>query len=145
MSRLGPATPEGAISEYGPLLCSMIANSITGTDARLKWDLVRHRLDGLQDLVGVNSAQDVRHKLMRGLEAEQDKVMLLDVRMAVMDGLETLCRLKAAAPTRTIPVIVLSAALTAKQTALDRGARFFLEKPFDSQSLLDALHTAIAE
>lgn len=65
-------------------------------------------------------------------------VMVLDLRMPVMDGMQVLAALASGVATRDIPVVVLSANVVdqAKCKSLDLGARCFMEKPFDAKQLL---------
>ena len=84
---------------------------------------------------------------VEGLEAaraEPPDAILLDIRMPRMDGLSVLRKLRLDDATRNTPVIMLSASLRDRQTALDEGARFFVQKPYESQAVLAAL-TAAAE
>jgi len=69
---------------------------------------------------------------------------VLDLRMPGMSGLDLLRHL-AARGTR-IPVIVLTAygADETRRRSLDAGAVAFLEKPFQSAALLDAVRTALS-
>ncbi|MGD8454701.1 MAG: response regulator [Phycisphaerae bacterium] len=85
-----------------------------------------------------------------GLQAAQEHLpdaIVLDVRMPVMDGLTMLGKLRACPQTQAIPVVILSASAVAqgKSHALEQGARFFLEKPYDPKSLIEAVESAIAE
>ena len=70
--------------------------------------------------------------------------MVLDLRMAGMSGLELLRRL--AATDARLPVIILTAHGDAdtRQRSLQAGAAVFLEKPFQSAALVDAVRTALA-
>ena len=72
--------------------------------------------------------------------------IVLDIRMPGMDGLTVLARLREEEGTRDIPVVVLSANVveTVKCKALDLGAKFFLQKPYDPKSLVQAIQTAIS-
>ena len=63
--------------------------------------------------------------------------------MPKMDGLTVLSKLKANPDTAATPVIVLSASLHDQQKAIDRGASFFLQKPFKSDAILTALGSAM--
>ena len=71
-------------------------------------------------------------------------VILLDLRMPVMDGFAVLSRLREQDRTKAIPVVVLSAntAEKARRRALDLGVQYFLEKPYDPKTLIQALRTA---
>ncbi len=65
--------------------------------------------------------------------------IVLDIRMPDIDGLTVLSRLRESEATRSVPVIMCSASLVDQKDALDRGASFFVQKPFDAQTLLAAL------
>lgn len=65
--------------------------------------------------------------------------VVLDIRMPDMDGLTVLSKLKAAKETHEIPVIMCSASLVDQKDALDRGASFFVQKPFDAKVLVAAI------
>ncbi|MDR1069186.1 MAG: response regulator [Gracilibacteraceae bacterium] len=69
--------------------------------------------------------------------AEQPDLVLLDVQMPEMDGLETLTRLKKDAVLRHIPVIFLTGLNDAETEvrALALGAMDFVAKPFDPEIL----------
>jgi signal transduction histidine kinase len=75
-------------------------------------------------------------------QSEPD-VILLDIRMPTMDGLTVLRHLKADPETESTPVVVLSASLRDKQAVLDSGAEFFIQKPFQSHAILDALDSVL--
>ncbi len=82
---------------------------------------------------------------LKAVEALQPEVILLDIRMPKMDGLEVLRRLRSNPLTVDTPVIVLSASLSDRQRVLDKGANFFIQKPFQSESLLAALSASVEE
>jgi putative two-component system response regulator len=63
------------------------------------------------------------------------RVILLDLAMPVMDGFETLSRLKADPVWSQIPVIVVTANSEEKHRALRTGASDFLAKPIDVEEL----------
>ncbi|MFK7766650.1 MAG: response regulator, partial [Mariniblastus sp.] len=73
------------------------------------------------------------------VEKVQPDAILLDIRMPKLDGLSVLRKLKANPLTARTPVIVLSASLRDKQRVLERGASFFIQKPYQSESLMAAL------
>ncbi len=64
-------------------------------------------------------------------------VVLLDVAMPGLDGIEVCRRLKQEASTRLIPVVLMtgSAGREARMTGLEAGAADFLSKPFDLMEL----------
>jgi DNA-binding response OmpR family regulator len=72
-------------------------------------------------------------------------LVLLDVMMPRMDGLEVVRRLKADLTTAMIPVILLSAKAQATDVSggLDAGADDYVTKPFDPLELLDKVAALI--
>ena|SRR5881396_1409132 len=78
-------------------------------------------------------------------EQEMPDLILLDVSMPVMDGIEALAALKANAATRDIPVVILSA--DAGQDDIERarrlGALNFIPKPFTGDALVASLATCL--
>ncbi len=65
----------------------------------------------------------------------QPDVILLDLRMPVMDGLQTLEVLKNDKELTKIPVIIVTANAEEKHRALKQGANDFLSKPIDTEEL----------
>lgn len=84
-------------------------------------------------------------------KARQDKpdLILLDITMPVMDGIETLAKLREDQETQAIPVLMLSAdsAKDRVERAKELGASHFLAKPFTAEGLLTALgsHITLAQ
>src|SRR5688572_9296903 len=79
---------------------------------------------------------------VEGLEkarAERPDIVLLDVMMPRMDGLEVTKALKGDDDTKAIPIILLSAKAQASdvQAGKDMGADDYLTKPFDPLELLE--------
>lgn len=73
---------------------------------------------------------------LKGLEAasvSRPDVILLDIAMPGIDGLETLRRLKAGADTRFIPVVIVTAngSRDFMVTAVQYGTRDFICKPWE--------------
>lgn len=77
--------------------------------------------------------------------ANHPDAIVLDVRMPKLDGLTTLSRLKHDEETRNIPVVMLSASIGDRKASLDAGARYFLDKPYPGNALVEAVTSAIAE
>ena len=61
---------------------------------------------------------------------EHPDVILVDVRMPEIDGIETCKRLKAELTTKSIPVIMISGVGESMMEAVEAGAEDFLNKPF---------------
>jgi CheY-like chemotaxis protein len=72
------------------------------------------------------------------VEAEMPDLILMDVMMPIMDGMEVTRRIKENPKTSNIPVIILSALGQEMEVmkGLQSGADGYVVKPFDSQSLL---------
>lgn len=81
------------------------------------------------------------------VDAESPDLILLDIMMPVMDGFETLTRLKGAAATRDIPVIVISANSDLKSVVqgIALGAEDYLPKPFEPALLKARLSSSLAK
>lgn len=82
---------------------------------------------------------------VEGLEkarSERPDIVLLDIMMPRMDGLEVTRKLKGSDETRHIPIILLSAKAQASDVQVGRemGADDYLTKPFDPLELLDRVN-----
>jgi CheY-like chemotaxis protein len=84
-------------------------------------------------------------RAMEIVATDQPDLILLDVVMPGMSGLEVCRRLKASESTRHIPVIFISAlASDADRTAgLSLGALGYLTKPFEVEGVLSAVDAAL--
>jgi two-component system nitrogen regulation response regulator NtrX len=72
-------------------------------------------------------------------------VVLLDIKMAPMDGMETLDRLRQKDPDATVVMISGHGTVETAVEALKRGAFDFLEKPPDREIVLRRIANALAE
>src|SRR3982751_5562145 len=72
-------------------------------------------------------------------------IILSDVNMPRMDGLEVCRRLKSEASTRMLPIILLTAYsdLEKKLEAIEAGADDFVNKPYNSIELLTRLQSLV--
>ncbi len=77
--------------------------------------------------------------------AEKPDLVLLDVMMPNVCGLDILAALRGAAVTRNIPVLILTASTDreTKLLALQRGATDFLAKPVDPSELIPRVRNAL--
>ena len=103
--------------------------------------LVRMLSNMLED-EGYEIKSAIGEKALKLAEEYQPDVILLDVMMPVMDGLEWSNRAKANPFLNKVPIIALSAAnfATLKHTFKDLQADSFLSKPFDMDSLLNLVY-----
>ncbi len=78
-------------------------------------------------------------------EDQKPDLILLDLRMPEMDGMEVLEQLRDNEKTQSIPVIVLTG-LSEKakiREALDKGITYYIVKPFECQDLISKINLAI--
>ena len=94
----------------------------------------------------VVSAGDGREGLERA-KVDQPDIILSDIMMPRVDGLELVSTLKQDPDTRHVPVILISAkAQNADvQRGLELGADDYVTKPFDPLELIDRVNAALAK
>ncbi len=98
-------------------------------------------MSGHEDLVFAESAVDAFEKLgMNGKEKSSSNgidLILMDVVMPEIDGIEAIRRIKAQEELRDIPIIMVTATEKTKnlQPAFDAGAIDFISKPIDKVEL----------
>ena len=76
---------------------------------------------------------------------QRPDLILLDLHMPHLDGLEVMDRLNEIAEASYLPILILSADLTpdARRDALSRGAKDFVAKPFQQDELLLRIRTLL--
>ncbi|MBN9390426.1 MAG: response regulator [Chloroflexi bacterium] len=91
---------------------------------------------------GFDTKDAIGEKALKLAEEYQPDVILLDIMMPAMDGLEWSNRAKANPFLRKVPIIALSAAnfSTLKRTFQNLQADSFLSKPFDIDALLNLVY-----
>lgn len=92
---------------------------------------------------------EVAENGQKGLQLAQETLptlIIMDVMMPVMNGLETLMLLKKDPKCRTIPVILLTSQSTEEEVirGLELGADDYITKPFSPQELLARVRTLLA-
>jgi len=120
-----------------------IATVLIVDDEPLNVDLLEQELDGAG--YRTLAARGGEEALAIASKAKPD-LILLDVRMAGIDGYETCRRLKASEATRSIPVMFLTALHETfeKVRAFNLGAVDYVTKPFETEELLARVGTHIA-
>ncbi|MEO5969161.1 MAG: ATP-binding protein [Bdellovibrionia bacterium] len=98
----------------------------------------------LADRYEIISASDGKAAL-EAIQTHRPDLVISDVMMPVMDGIELLRILRADATIRSIPVILLSARAgeESKTSGLESGADDYLVKPFSANELLVRVNTQI--
>jgi DNA-binding response OmpR family regulator len=74
---------------------------------------------------------------------ENPQVIILDIKMPGLDGLEVCKRLKEKEQTKLIPVIVITGFADNKMAALNIGADDFVNKPFDMAEISSRVKSAL--
>jgi signal transduction histidine kinase/DNA-binding NarL/FixJ family response regulator len=123
--------PSQAIVGYeGPRKAVLVVDDISANRAFL-CDL----LGGLDFAVSEAANGEIA---MQQTKTALPDLILMDMVMPVMDGVETTRQLRAKTSTKTIPILILSASslYEEEETVLQAGANAFLTKPIDERELL---------
>ena len=102
---------------------------------------IEQELKSKYEVITVNSGA----RAVRFLSREQPDLVLLDIQMAVMDGLETLRKIRNLKNGSSIPVIMLTSKKD-KDTVIEvskLGIMDYVIKPFDSQDLHNRIERAL--
>lgn len=102
---------------------------------------IEQELKSTYEVITVNSGA----RAIRYLNKEKPDLILLDVQMALMDGIETLREIRTMENGATIPVIMLTAKKD-RDTVLEGtklGILDYILKPFDSQDLHSRIEKAL--
>jgi len=103
-------------------------------------------LDKLMSKMGeVTCATDGQEALDYLLEGGAPDIIVTDLMMPKMDGLELVEKLQGDPRFKHIPVIMLTAKGTPKDviTGINKGARHYLVKPFKTQDLIKKVATLL--
>ena len=86
-------------------------------------------------------------ELLTCLESQKPDLIVLDIMMPQMDGLEVLTRLKGAPDTSSIPVILLTAKVQYEDVlgGYKLGADYYITKPFTSTQLVNGINLLLGE
>jgi CheY-like chemotaxis protein len=94
---------------------------------------------GLKPTLAMNGQQ-----ALQAVAKSSPDLIITDVLMPVLDGIELVRRLKSDTATRDIPIIVVAAWQERRNLALAAGADDFVDKPFDLDDLGDKITTHLA-
>ena len=86
-------------------------------------------------------------ELLTHLKTQKPDLIILDIMMPEMDGLEVLGRLKGATEWSTIPVILLTAKVQYEDVlgGYKLGADYYITKPFTSTQLVNGINLLLGE
>ncbi len=113
-------------------------------DSRTSLFLERTLLrDGPYDLIEANDGAQAVEKA----QAEHPDLILMDMMMPRMDGLEALKKIRAGEATRAIPVIMVTTRSEADrvETAYQIGCTDYVTKPVEQLELLKKVRAALGE
>ena len=84
-------------------------------------------------------------KAWDGVKAYNPQLILLDVFLPGIDGLEACKKLKSCSFSRNIPVIMFSSYPNIAETAINEfGADDFLAKPFETTEIVSKIHNVLS-
>ncbi len=85
--------------------------------------------------------------LFAGLEELKPDLIILDIMMPKMDGLEVLTRLRENSDTASIPVILLTAKVLYDDVirGYKMGAEYYITKPFTPTQVLDGVNLVLGK
>lgn len=129
-----------------PLRTILIAED-SAADAEMAIDALRDA-NLLNPIVHVEDGVEAMDFLLRrGDYAKREEglpaVLLLDIKMPRMDGLEVLQQIRASEQLRRLPVVILSSSLEETDLARswDMGVNAYVVKPVDSNQFFNAVKT----
>jgi len=105
---------------------------------------VLRRILGREGFTRIESTTDSREAASMYVQHRPD-LILLDLHMPNVDGLEVMGQLNEIAEASYLPILILSGDLTpeARRDALSRGAKDFVGKPFQQEELLLRIRTLL--
>jgi two-component system, chemotaxis family, chemotaxis protein CheY len=104
-------------------------------------DLMRTLLRGILRGESYQIIGDARNGILalEFIEKSRPDIVLLDVMMPEMDGLETLQRIRAKYPSIVVVMITGNPSVETVQESIQKGAKGFIIKPFNSAKVLETL------
>jgi DNA-binding response OmpR family regulator len=77
------------------------------------------------------------------VHADPPRLILMDLMMPIMSGVDAIRQLKTDVTTAHIPIIAMSAGFILRESISDLLADSIISKPFDLDSLVAAIHTTL--
>jgi len=129
------------MSESGPTLTVVLAEDDDGHAALIHRNLVRAGLGA--GFLRVHNGLELLNLLERNEELQSRRlVVLLDVRMPHLDGIQTLSRLKGNRKTAAIPVYILTTTDDRRdiEQCFELGCNAYILKPVAYDAFSEAIH-----
>jgi len=98
-------------------------------DELFNLDLLEIALEGLENSEIIRATNGF--KVLKTTEEEEIDLIILDISMPKLDGMQVLKKLKSSPSTSYIPTIVITSKTEDRYEALEYGAEEFLSKPID--------------
>lgn len=104
-------------------------------------EYVRYHLSRRLEEMGLGVLQAGTGVEVVDLARRQPNLIIMDVRMPVLDGLETVKRLRSSEETRAIPIVLLSALAQQEDVVegLKTGADEYVMKPVTFERLMESI------
>ena len=83
------------------------------------------------------------NEAIKEIKQKRPDIILLDLSLPDMSGLEVARRLRNNQRTKSIPILAMSGSAIEKKTCLEAGCNDFILKPFDTSQLLAQLATLV--
>lgn len=112
-------------------------------DQEINRDLLCDILEENYELIYAENGKEALEQMRANID--ELSIVLLDLRMPVMNGMEVLEIVRNDEQLRRIPIIVLTADKSAELQALQMGASDFITKPFDMREVIQARVSRIIE
>ncbi|MEK7850548.1 MAG: response regulator [Deltaproteobacteria bacterium] len=109
-------------------------------DDRLILSIIEDSLKMMGEVVTSTDPRDVLSRMRR----EHFDILLTDIYMPQMDGIELLKKVKVLSPSTSVIVITSSGAMDLARKALKEGASDYIMKPLDPEDLRASMHEIIA-
>jgi len=93
------------------------------------------KAEGISEVVEVANGEEA----LKELKSKKYDIVLLDIIMPVLDGLEVIRVMKSDKNLKDIPIIILTTDDSKKAQALELGANDFLPKPVRAAALLEKI------
>lgn len=94
--------------------------------------------EGFIPITAVNGRDAIEH-----VHADLPRLVLMDLMMPIMTGVEAIRQLKTDPATAHIPIIAMSAGIILRESVNNLLADSIVSKPFDLDALVAAIHTAV--
>lgn len=116
---------------------------LAADDEEINRDIIEEILEDDYEIKCVEDGE----QCLKSISERKPDLLLLDVGMPGLDGIEVCKRLRASDETSSIPVFLLSgyAAKENITTGLEAGANKYISKPFAPVELIEAIEELFAE